>query len=351
MRKPFFRRSVECWYVKDEAGRFIRLDPNKTKAFDLWREMLANGDRSPSRISVAVLLDDYLAEHENQISKERFSKFQFFANDFVAFVGGSTKAIEVSNGKVIEWLQKPRIKRKDVEELQAWSSTRQADAGSMLKSMFRWGEDTGLIGKSPLRRLKLPSRSNRVSVIPAEVHKALVTESMKSTRSRSFALYLIASQCGARPQQIRDVTALNVSDDCSTMVFFKHKNFYKTTKPLIVFASPCLQTILKILVAARPNGPLFLNDRGTPWGKDTVCRRLARLREKLGIDHSVIAYAYRHTFATDALRAGIDTATVAALLGHSSIAMVSKVYGHLSEHPEHIKAAAARAAKLRIVGE
>ncbi len=354
MRKPFFRTSNECWYVKDEAGRFIRLDPNKTKAHDLWKSMLSNAQSIAGKINVGVLLDDFLTEYEPLLSKEKFAKCKFFAQSFVDYVGSELESDSVSCGQVTTWMQQPRLKDKSSEvegALRPWSSTRQSDAGAAIKSIFRWAEDTGLIVKSPIRRLKLPARASRTNVIATDVHSQLVTAAMASGRSRSFALYLIASHCGARPQQIRDVTAEHVSPDFATMVFFKHKNFGKTRKPLVVFAPPCLQTILKILVAARPIGPLFLNDRGGPWLKDTVCRRMARLREDLGLDSSVIAYAYRHTFATDALLAGVDVATVAALLGHSSIAMVSRVYGHLAEHPGHIHEAAAKTARRRLSGE
>lgn len=33
MRKPFFRNSVGCWYVKNSAGRFIKLDPDEKTAY------------------------------------------------------------------------------------------------------------------------------------------------------------------------------------------------------------------------------------------------------------------------------------------------------------------------------
>jgi putative NIF3 family GTP cyclohydrolase 1 type 2 len=50
-----------------------------------------------------------------------------------------------------------------------------------------------------------------------------------------------------------------------------------------------------------------------PRAKVTIDSRQRRLRVKAGVKHC-IAYAYRHSFATDALAKGVPDAQVAALL-------------------------------------
>jgi integrase len=37
------------------------------------------------------------------------------------------------------------------------------------------------------------------------------------------------------------------------------------------------------------------------------------------------------------LVASRDAVTTAAILGHTDVNMLSKVYGHLDKHPEHLK--------------
>ena len=39
MRKPFFRKQTQGWYVKGDDGQFIRLDPDEEKAFKIWEKM------------------------------------------------------------------------------------------------------------------------------------------------------------------------------------------------------------------------------------------------------------------------------------------------------------------------
>ena len=42
-------------------------------------------------------------------------------------------------------------------------------------------------------------------------------------------------------------------------------------------------------------------------------------------------HALRHTFATNAIRAGVDMRTLADLLGHSDVAFTMQVYGHTDD--------------------
>ena len=146
-----------------------------------------------------------------------------------------------------------------------------------------------------------------------------------------------------------EVTAKNVSQDGSCWFFADHKTAEKTGRPLIVYLSPCLQTITKMLVKQNPKGPLFRNGDGDPWLKDTVARRMKRLREALGLE-GVVAYSYRHTFATEALLARVPIATVSALLGHVDTRMVSKVYGHLDQHSQYLIDAAREVSQKRLQG-
>ena len=45
---------------------------------------------------------------------------------------------------------------------------------------------------------------------------------------------------------------------------------------------------------------------------------------KARIDFTFVLYDFRHTFATRLAQAGIDLATLAAILGHSSIRLVQR---------------------------
>ena len=54
-------------------------------------------------------------------------------------------------------------------------------------------------------------------------------------------------------------------------------------------------------------------------------------------------YALRHSWATNALKRGIDPLTVALLMGHKDPSMLARVYQHLSHSPDHMREQARKA--------
>lgn len=69
------------------------------------------------------------------------------------------------------------------------------------------------------------------------------------------------------------------------------------------------------------------------------------LRKKHPALRGVVAYAYRHSFATSALERGVGVAQVAELLGHTSTDMVMRVYGHLDQRVRYMREQAERATR------
>ena len=85
-----------------------------------------------------------------------------------------------------------------------------------------------------------------------------------------------------------------------------------------------------------PDGPLFRTRRDTPWTQRALGSRLYRLSCKLGFH--VCPYAVRHTFATDAIIRGVDLQTIATLMGHVDLKMLSRIYQHLRRRSDHLRA-------------
>lgn len=351
MRSPFFFKQKQAWYVKDAAGRFIRLDKDQDRAIRKWHELQASQSYQGDEATVHGILRAFLEELDGELSESRLAALVYYSELFRADHGDDLVS-SVKSSTVSRWLRAPKPGRKGRDDKNGapivWSSSSQRHAAAFLKRCWKWAHDQGFIGQNLLAGLKLKECEYRDEVMPSDVHERLVRECMRVPESRPFALYLIASRSGARPQQIREVTAKHVSADGFQWVFKAHKTRAKTGKPLVVYLPPCLRTLTRILVDVHPTGPLFRNSRGDAWKKDTVTQRMDRLRKKLDLPAGTVAYLYRHSMATDALMAGQSTAVVAQLLGHTDTRMVSKVYGHLDKHSQFLVDAANATAKARI---
>src|SRR5262249_15080935 len=123
-----------------------------------------------------------------------------------------------------------------------------------------------------------------------------------------------------------------------------HKTAKRTGKPRIIYLSPPMVEMSRRLVAERPTGPLFPSrQQNRPFSKNAIRTRFRRLRKKLPHLNGVVAYAYRHSYATTALENGVGIAQVAELLGNNDTRMVSRHYSHLNQKVAHMREAAAKA--------
>lgn len=336
MRKPFWRKSHKCWYVKGADGAFIRLDPDENKAFDIWETLRSLQSYDHVNATALAVFEHWLDLNESKLSIDRYKKLKTIFEDFVRHFGKEFVFSQLDSDRMEKWLGKSRTWRK---RKLVWSVARQRDAGQAVVRVYRWANSKGWIPTSDILAMRFASPSPRDELLTREIHERLVAHTRSGLkRSRPYGLILIALwHSGARPVQIRSVTRKHVTPE-GDWLFRKHKTSEKVKGArLVVRTTPCLQTLTKILTAARPNGPLFLTAQGKPWTRCGIIRRLARMKESLGITEPFTAYSYRHTFATDALLAGVDISAVAALLGHSSPAMVAKVYGHVGKHNQPLR--------------
>jgi integrase len=231
-----------------------------------------------------------------------------------------------------------------------------------------------------------------MAVSPAEY--ARVIELVKETCFRD--LLELSWETGARVQELRKIEARFLDLPTSRVVFppkqAKGKKYHR-----VIYLTDRAKEILARLAQARPTGELLVNSEGNQWTKDAINCAFCRLQLALGRraieeqglaaakptrfrkggiepekvddardqhratvkawqkDQQRLAHelgtkyhlgAFRKGFATEALKAGVDTVTVAHLLGHRDPSMVSRVYGHVQQDPEHMTDAVKRAKRL-----
>lgn len=332
MQKLWYRQFDDSWYVTVREGgrqvqkKLVKGKENKEAAERRFhRLMLGSGrQRLPRDVSFGTLADLFLdaCEDENPKSCEWY---RHFLQSFVDAYKGTVRGLKP--GHVRAWIkQKP------------WGQSTQRQAIVAVKRVINWAFDEGHIRRKPLRTLKRPAMKRREALISKADHKGIIKHSDAAFTDFAVAL----RETGARPGEIRSVTAAMVNLEAGVWILQKHKTAEKTGRPRIIYLTPAMVTLTQKLIAAYPTGPLFRNRHGKPWTSNAIRCRMRRLREKLGLPKGTVAYSYRHSYATDSLERGLPVADVAELLGHADLKQL-QTYGHLDQRTQHMRRAAARA--------
>jgi integrase len=144
---------------------------------------------------------------------------------------------------------------------------------------------------------------------------------------------------GARPCEVLTVEARQFDPAGAVWVLDRHKTAHVTGRPRVVFLTPAVVEVCTRLAKRYSTGPLFR----TAWGRQFppgyyLARLVREVARRAGVS-GVTPYSLRHTFATDALAAGVPDAQVAELLGHTGTAMLHRHYAHLTGKARVMRAA------------
>lgn len=336
--EPFWRASRNCWYVQI-VKKQIRLHPERDEAYRLYHVLMsrkpeeraeAPADPIPSRL-VVELLDAFLEWAGKNKAPRTYAWYKENIQRFVDSIPASLTIAEL----------KPYHVTCAMDAYPHWSNNTRHDFISAVKRAFNWALDEEIIDRSPLARMKKPAREAREAALsPAEY--AQVIEAVKEPRFRD--LLEVAWETGARPQELRRIEARFLDMEGTRIVFpprqAKGKKHYRT-----IYLTERAREVLARLAEAHPEGPLLLNSESNPWTKDAINCAFCRLEKKIGKKHHM--GAFRKGYATEALKAGIDTVTVAHLLGHRDPSMVSRVYGQVQQDPEHMARSARKAKRIK----
>lgn len=338
-RKPYFRES-DGWWVSRFRGEYVKLakgQENEAEAKKKFHELMAleaigTPAESPN-VTVAALFEAFLDWSKRHNDPPSYEWYKLFLQSFVDR-HGAERVQDLKPYHVTRWL----------DAQATWGDSTRRGAISAIKRALNWSVDEGFLSVNPLKQVKKPPAKRREKVLTSQEQQTVSSTARDDAfRDLVFAL----EQTGCRPGEISRVTAVMVNLEAGTWTFTRHKTFKKTGKPRVVYLTPAMVELCRRRMAKYPEGPLFRNSRGRPWNRNAIRCRFRRLRKKHGLDKGVVAYAYRHTFTTEGLVAGVPAATMAELLGHSSVQMISENYSHLDQKAEHLREAARRAADRR----
>jgi integrase len=379
--KPFFKAKRGCWYVEIDRHQH-NLGPDRDAAFALYHELMRKRPRPIDCTHVVGVLDAFLGWVKDNKSERTFEWYERHLSAFAKALPPLLLVGQLAPHHVTEAMGKHP----------GWSSSTKNGFCRAVLRAFRWAEDEELIDRSPLKKLKKPKSKRREVVIPEAEFEYILT----TFRNEDFKDLLVTVwETGCRPQEAANVEARHVDLALGRWVFPIDESKGQTL-PRVVYLTEAALHITKKLVLRHPEGPLFRNEDGKPWTRHALAcafgrlqiimglRRMkelgvgieplkrfkrsdypdkAALREARALHQKELAerrkalykvarrygrkycfYNLRHSWATRALRRGVDPLTVAILMGHSDPSMLAKVYAHLAQDPEFMAKAARKAA-------
>jgi integrase len=308
------------------------LGKTRTEADAAYRTLLlANDGHVPvahaHKLTVAEIGQQFLDHCKLHTAPASYEHYRYFVKPFVDQFGGAAAA-ELIPRSFNLWLD-------------ARKQGSRRNAVIAIKRMYQWAVGEGLLKENPLRSVKKPPARRRERILTADEKKKILA-AVKDKHFREFIFAL--QETGCRPMEVARVTADDVNLEHGVWMLKEHKTARKTGKPRIVYLTPAMIDLTRELVARYPEGPLFRGPREKrPFTLNGIRCRFRRLRKKLLHLAGVVAYTYRHSYATDALANGVPMASVAELMGHRDLSMLQQHYGHLSQKVLHLREAAAKA--------
>jgi integrase len=326
--KIWFRKDLGWWMVT-LGGQKIRLAEgreNKKAAQGKFYELASARTRAPESTSarVADIIEAFLAWAKLHLSDQTLHNYTWYGQLFAEAFGYLAVA-ELRPIHVTRWV-----------DAHCWGPTTEYNARRSVKRAFSWACEQGILATNPLRGMKSPKPRSRERALTDTEYKVLIANSRRDFRILLFAL----KETGCRPKEARTLQWSQVKED--RWVLPKHKTVHKTGRPRTIFLTKPMQKLMAILRKDSTSDYVFLNSRGRPWTVNAIRLRISRIKDKADLPKDVCAYLLRHAFGTNAILNGVDPVTLAQLMGHESLEMISKVYCHLADQRKHLQEAVER---------
>lgn len=328
MRKPFFRSQTQSWYVRID-GKQVNLGKDKDAAFRRYHELMAGRAPVEKKTPAVELIGRFLDWCERHKAPRTHEWYATYCLSFGLHIGGRLTVQELKSRHVTAWL--------DSAYPNATDNTRNGAVRAVMRC-FNFAVKQGDIEANPLKGVERPAYQPRECYIKPEEWQAIMAAIPDGDPFRD--LLTILRETGCRPFEARSVEARHFKRDAESWVFPIKESKGKKRARVVPLNRTAL-AITQRLALKHPEGPLFRNRNGRPWTEFAMNCRFRSIAKKTGV--KVFAYAFRHSFVTDALMRGVDPITLAHIVGHKDATMIMRVYEQLGIQQEHIRAALRKA--------
>lgn len=355
--KPFFRSARNAWYVQLGPKQTKLCDGPKSAATEkaAWTTfhnlMAARAAANTSAVSagatapespqngltVGGLFEKYLDWCQRHRGPRTYDGYVWHLQRFCDHlkIARTLPALALRPFHVVEWL----------DAHPKWGPTYRRHATAAVQRAYNWAEELGHLDANPVRKIKKPLANRRETFVTPEDWVKIRDSYREGDPFRTFLEF--CWETGCRPQEARHIEPRHVHLDKALIAIPPAEAKGRRKWRVIRLEGRALDLVRGRVTGAAEK--LFTNRDGAAWTSYALNCRFARLKEKLG--EKFCAYEFRHGFTQRLLVSGVDHLTVAALLGHADGQMVQKVYSHMDQADDHLRAALRRASGQAEVGE
>jgi integrase len=327
-----WRRGQNGYYYAKINGKQERLSLDYAEALQIFHRLKAAAKKSKGKharkLSAALgeVCDAFLDLSQKTNAPKTYENQRGYLQSFCDHVGKGRRVYDLTG-----------------EEFDAWAlaggwgeSTRSAARAAVL-ACLNWAARAGRVAENPLAGCRPGRYARRERILTAEEKEKVRAQVRGGVKDFLFFL----EQTGCRPfSEAAKMTAAMIDWADSSITLKKHKNA-KKGKARVVYLPTALLERLRELAVHRPEGPLLLTQKGTPWGRAAACKAMRRIEKRTGVK-GLTPYAWRHTYITDCLTKGMSASIVAELVGNST-RTIERYYQHLDQKKDVLREAARRA--------
>ncbi len=299
--------------TKDE-GYQVALD--RFHAFHASRRTLEPGPTLP----LAALLDAFLCWVEKNREPRTLEWYKLHLDRLHAYLGDTFLVAQLRPYHVEKWLAADYVDAGDNFRRNAIRSIQRA---------CNWGVRQGYLTSSPVGSMEKPKQRARELVLT----DGQFAQMLASVSPEFADLLTVSWETGLRPQEVRLIEAAHVRGDHIVLPTSKAKG---KRGPRVIILTKTAERIIGRCSSRVEVGPIFRNSRGEPWTRNAIRIRFGKLQKSMDLPDLCLT-TLRHSWATRAIQAGVDIATVAALMGNS-VATVARVYAHLTKDRSTLRA-------------
>ena len=346
--RPYFKTARNAWYANlGPKRRPVKLAVGRENEKAAWQKyhILMAGRQPLTNDCFLVDLVQRFVDHHHKNSSKRTYEFYFAPlESFLASLPAKMRVADLRPYHLTMWLD-GRLMAKRSRRVKGTKTYRTEDTGRKIsqnhkrnliravKAAFHWAVEEAYIDRDPLHNVKAPAyipRGDEAYLMPDQWDRLIAAVKDQAL----LDVLTVLKETGCRPFEVRRVEARWLDNAGQCWVFPKIDSKGKMESRVVHLNAKALD-ICRRLAPKYPVGPMFRNGKGNRWTHSALDGRCLKLSKKLGFH--VTPYCVRHTFATDAILHGVDLQTIATILGHKDLRMLSRIYQHIRKCGDHIK--------------